>query len=343
MAMNPLDIRILIVGPNYIYQKTLRQMLTSLGFQNIDEAREGTKAWEAINRINPDLIIAQWDMPEITGLALLKLIRSNDSFSDIAVVLCTNEVTKADVVKAGEAGVNAIVIEPVSIENLETKIRIILEFEMSPTTKQAKTFMTKGDIYLKQERFEFALKEYGKVLDILESAEVYYNIGYIRTAKGEYDEALAAFRKATQINQMFAKAYKAMAEVYIKMGNKELAEKYLQMAGDIFLEREMHENAESVFNEILKLNPETINVYNSLGIIYRRQNRLEESIKLYEKAIKIDPNDENVHFNLGRAYLELNNPRMAKKSFIKAVMINPDFETAKGMIKAIDSAEKRSV
>ncbi|HNY63827.1 MAG TPA: tetratricopeptide repeat protein [Deltaproteobacteria bacterium] len=343
MAANPLDTRILIVGSNSVYQKTLRQMLTHLGFRDIEEARDGTKAWEALGRISPQIVIAQWNMPEITGLALLKLIRGDATHCDTPVMLSTDTITKADVVKAGEAGVNAILIEPVSIENLETKIRIILEFEVSPTTKKAKSFMAKGDLYLKEGRFEQAIKEYEKVLDILESAEVYYNIGYIKTARGEYDEALAAFRKATQINQMFAKAYQAMAEVYIKMGNKEMAEKYLQMAGDIFLEREMHENAESVFNEILQLNPDTINVYNSLGILYRRQNRIEDAIKLYEKAIKIDPNDENVHFNLGRAYLELNDTRQAKRCFHMALNINPEFETARGMIMAIESAEKRVV
>lgn len=343
MAANPLNTRILIVGTNSVYQKTLGQMLINLGFREIDEAKDGTKAWEAMNKINPHIVIAQWDMPEITGMALLKLIRGNPELCDTPVMLSTSTIAKADVVKAGEAGVNAILIEPVSIENLESKIRIILEFEVSPVTKKAKAFMAKGDLYLKEERFEQAIKEYEKVLDILESAEVYYNIGYIKTAKGEYDEALAAFRKATQINQMFAKAYQAMAEVYIKQGNKEMAEKYLQMAGDIFLEREMHENAESVFNEILQLNPDTINVYNSLGILYRRQNRVEDAIKLYEKAIKIDPNDENVHFNLGRAYLELNNTKKAKQCFHRALIINPEFDTARGMITAIESAEKRVV
>lgn len=343
MALNPLDISILIVGPDSVYQNTLRQMLGNLGFGQVNEAVDGARAWESIKRTIPNIVIAQWDMPEITGLALLKLIRSDADFSDMPVILSTEEITKADVVRAGEAGVNAILVEPVGIDNLESKLRIILEFEMSPTTKKAKEFMTKGDVYLKQGRLEPALKEFEKILDILESAEVYYNIGYIKTARGEYDEALAAFRKATQINQMFAKAYKAMAEVYIKMGRNDLAEKYLQMAGDIFLEREMHENAESIFNEILKLNPDTINVYNSLGILYRRQNRVEDAIKLYEKAIKIDPNDENVQFNLGRAYLELKNTGMAKKCFLKALKINPQFETARGMIMAIESTEKNAL
>ncbi|HHO75744.1 MAG TPA: tetratricopeptide repeat protein [Deltaproteobacteria bacterium] len=338
--VNPFDIQILIAGPNYLYKKSLRQMLDTIGFKKVSEVKDATIAWETIKRINPSIVIAQWDMPEMNGIALLKLIRSDSEYSEIPVVLWTDEITKADVVKAGETGVNAILIDPVSIDNLESKLRIIMEFEMSPTTKKAKTFMAKGDLYLKEERYESALNEYEKVLNILESAEVYYNIGYIKTAKGEYDEALAAFRKATQINQMFAKAYKAMAEVYVKMANKDMAEKYLQMAGDIFLEREMHESAESVFNEILQLKPDTINVYNSLGILYRRQNRLEDSIKLYEKAIKINPYDENIHFNLGRAYLDMNNPQMAKKSFIKALKINPAFDTAKGMIEALESSNK---
>lgn len=343
MAINPLTIKILIVSPNFVYQKSLRQMLGHLGFRDVEEACDGTKAWETIRRSGPDILISQWEMPEISGLALLKLIRSDDDYCDMPVMLCTSEITKTDVVRAGEAGVNAILITPVSIESLDSKLRIILDFEMSPTTKQAKAFMSKGDMLLREGRLELALKEYEKVLGILESAEVYYNIGYIKTAKGEYDEALAAFRKATQINRMFAKAYKAMAEVYLKMGRKDMAERYLQMAGDIFLEREMHENAESIFNEIMKLNPDTINVYNSLGILYRRQNRLEDSIKLYERAIKIDPNDENVHFNMGRAYLELNNSQMAKKCFMKALKINPNFDTAKGMIAAIESMEKRAI
>ncbi len=343
MAASPLSTKILVVGPNYVYQKTIRQILDKLGFSEIEEARDGTRAWEAIKRINPHIVISQWDLPEISGIALLKLMRADDEFSDIPMILCMSEVTKADVVRAGEAGVNAIIIEPVSIEKFETKFRIIMDFEMSPDTKKAKSIMERADNLMKEGRYEAALTEYEKVLDILESAEVYYNIGYIKTAKGEYDEALAAFRKATQINQMFAKAYKAMADVYIKIGNKAMAEKYLQMAGDIFLEREMHDNAESIFNEILKLNPDTINVYNSLGILYRRQNRTEDAIKLYEKAIKIDPNDENVHFNLGRAYLDINNTQMAKKCFAKAIKINPEFDTARGMLTAIESAEKRVI
>ncbi|MBN1637306.1 MAG: tetratricopeptide repeat protein [Deltaproteobacteria bacterium] len=336
----PLDIKILIVGPDFIYRKNIRGMLEMLGFTNVEETLDGTSAWESIKSSEPDIVIAQWEMPEMNGMALLKLIRRDPDFSEIPVILWTIQITKADVIQAGEAGVNSILLESATVEHLERKIRIIMEFELSQNTREAKAHMTKGDMHLQEKSYAKALGEYQKVLEIIESAEVYYNIGYIKTAKGEYDEALAAFRKATQINQMFAKAYQAMAAVYLKIDNKDMAQKYLQMAGNIFLEREMHESAESIFNMILKINPETINVYNSLAILYRRQNRFKEAVSLYEKAIKINPKDENVLFNMGRAYLDHKNIQMAKHCFQKALKINPHFDIAKAMLKAIESTKR---
>ncbi|OPZ59658.1 MAG: hypothetical protein BWY87_00892 [Deltaproteobacteria bacterium ADurb.Bin510] len=337
MALTP---KILIVGSNLIFRQNLRDLLERLEYSKLNEARDATVGWEMINNLSPEIVIAQWDMPEMSGLALLKLIRSDAQLNDMPVMLWAETITKTDVIRAGEAGCNVILLDPVSIEVLDSKIRILLEFEMSPATKKARVHMERGDQLMRQERYPEALAEYSKVLDTLESAEVYYNIGYIKTAKGEYDEALAAFRKATQLNQMFAKAYKAMAEVCRKMGNLKMAEKYLQLAGEIYLEREMHESAESIFNEIIEINPETLNVYNSLGIIYRRQNRHQDAITLYEKAVKIDPYDENIHFNMGRAYLDLHNPEMAQKCFAKALKINPRFELARNMLAAIESSSR---
>lgn len=339
MPISP-GMRILIIGPNAFYHKNLAAMLAKIGLANVDHADDGPTGWEIMKRINPGIVVAQWEMPEMNGMALLKLIRSDMQYSDTPVILWTTEINKSDVIKAGETGVNAILVEPLSLEILDKKISLILEFEMSPSAKKAKAYLDMGDSYMKAGLFDLALKEYEHVLNILESAEVYYNIGYIHTARGEYDEALAAFRKATQINQLFAKAYQAMAEVYIKMNNNEMAEKYLNMAGEIFLERDMHEKAESIFNEIISLNPNTTNVYNSLGIIYRRQNRHADAVKVYQKAIKIDPADENIHFNMGRAYLEMEEPHLAKECFIRALKINPNFETASNMVKALESMEK---
>ncbi len=331
---------ILIIGPNPLYQKNMKALLERIGFTHVRFSHDGPTGWEVMKQTDPGIVIAQWDMPEMNGIALLRLIRSDSIHSDTPVILWTSEISKTDVMKAGESGVNAILVEPINIENFERKITLILEFDISPTTKKAKTYLEKGDEYTKAGLFDMALKEYESVLSILESAEVYYNIGYIHTTKGEYDEALAAFRKATQINQLFAKAYQAMADVYKTMGNHDMAKKFLNMAGDIYMERDMHEQAESIFNEIISLNPDTTNVYNSLGIIYRRQSRHADAVKVYRKAVKIDPDDENIHFNMGRAYLEMGETLLAKECFINALRINPAFETASNMVKALEAMEK---
>lgn len=336
----PSDMKIILVGANAVYRKNIRDMLSMIGYRHIETAKDGPTGWELIKRSQPDIILSEWEMPEMNGIAILKLVRRDPDLNDTPFILWTSQITRTDVVKAGEAGVSSILVEPFNIEFLETKLRHIAEFEVSPSTRQAKSHMDKAEHFMRDKQYDKALGEYQQVLSVLESAEVYYNIGYIMTSKGKYDEALAAFRKATQIDQMFAKAYKAMADIYLQIGDKAMAEKYLQMAGDIFLEREMHESAEGIFNEIIKLNPDTINVYNSLGIIYRRQNRIEDAIANYQKALKIDPNDENIHFNLGRAYLDLNNPQMAKRSFIDALRINPHFDIARGMLEAIQAADK---
>lgn len=341
MPIKP-GIRILIIGPNAFFHKNMSSMLSKLGYMGVEHADDGPTGWEIMKRINPGIVVAQWEMPEMNGMALLKVIRSDPQYTETPVILWTMEISRGDVIKAGEAGVNSILIEPISVDLLEKKLGLIMEFEMTPSTKKAKAFLEKGDAYMASGLFDLALREYENVLTILESAEVYYNIGYIKTARGEYDEALAAFRKATQINQLFAKAYQAMAEVYIKMGNNEMAEKYLNMAGEIFLERDMHEKAESIFNEIIALNPNTTNVYNSLGIIYRRQSRHADAVKVYQKAVKIDPADENIHFNMGRAYLEMGQITLAKDCFVQALRINPDFETAANMVRTLESMERAS-
>ncbi len=338
MAINQ-DLKILIVGHNNFYRKNVDGMLHKIGLRKIEQTGDGPTAWDLMKKSKPGIVIAQWEMPEMNGMALLRLIRSDVDQCDTPVMLWTEGITRSDVVKAGEAGVNAILVDPFSVEILENKIQLILEFDMTPSTEKAKCFLEKGDALLNEGKLDQALKEFEKVLEILESAEVYYNIGYIKTALGEYDEALAAFRKATQINQMYAKAYQAMAGVHLRMGNQGLVAKYLNVAGEFFREREKHDKAESIFHEILAINPNTINVYNSLGIIYRRQNRLEDAVKLYQKAIKISPEDENIHFNMGRAYLDMGNPQIAKRCFAQALKINPDFDTAQGMLRAIESME----
>jgi len=93
----------------------------------------------------------------------------------------------------------------------------------------------------------------------------------------------------------------------------------------------LSQEAELAFNEVIKLNPNTTNIYNSLAILYRKEMEYEKAIQTYNKALKVDPEDENILFNLGRAYFDAEEYQKARDVFRKAHEIYPEFHEAELM------------
>jgi tetratricopeptide (TPR) repeat protein len=131
-------------------------------------------------------------------------------------------------------------------------------------------------------------------------------------------------------------SYKRMGEIHLKLGQSDQAQECLERAGEIFIDKYMDEEAEKVLLEALKLNPSTMNVFNSLGIIYRRQGKYQEAIRSYRKALRVNPEDEHIHYNLARVYMGVNNVTEARKSLIRAKELNPDFQAAQDLLRSID-------
>jgi len=97
----------------------------------------------------------------------------------------------------------------------------------------------------------------------------------------------------------------------------------------------MSDEAELAFQEALKIDPNTINIYNSLGIIYRKRGDYEKAIAQYQRALKIDPSDENIYFNMARAYVEADDIPNAMRFLEDSLKINPEFSLAKEMIREL--------
>jgi tetratricopeptide (TPR) repeat protein len=173
-------------------------------------------------------------------------------------------------------------------------------------------------------------------LDIHDNAEVFYNLGYILSIRGKFEEALSYFKKATRINGQHAKAFKQMGLIYQKLGRVDDAQHCLERAADLHLTLKEENEAEEILNAVLTLRPDTTNVYNSLGIIYRRQGRLDEALKAYEKALKVHPEDENIYFNVSRVYLESKDKAKAQECLKKALAINPGFVAAQDLLRATE-------
>ena len=308
-------------------------LLQSLGYYNYLQAEEGAEAWAMFRNFDVDMVICSNEMPDINALDLLKLIRSNEEYDATPFIMVAENVTTKLVFRAGRAGVSDIIVWPFSEETFKKKIKDIIELEQEPNFIEAEKEIKRGTELMKAGRDDEALKVFEGILSVHETAEVYFNMGYIKSARGQFEDALKCFHRATRINNDFARAYKKMGEVYSKMGKTEEAEKYYNRAAEIYMERKDDDEAENMYEAVVKLKPDTINVYNSLGILYRRQSRYDEALEQYRKALKVHPNDENIHFNMARLFLDLHRIDEATQSLTRALKINPGFTEARELLR----------
>ena len=311
-------------------------LLQELGFSQTLQAEDGSEAWALYQSAKVDFIVCNLNLPQVNGLAFLRTVRSAEEFSPVPFVLVAREVTAKVVFQAGRAGVTDIIVQPYTGESFTRRIKTAIQGVDAPDSQEAERHYRHGLELMKAGRMEEALQSFEQILSVHENAEVYFNIGYIKAAHGQYEEALAFFQRATHINNHFALAYKKMADVYRAMGRQDLAESYLEKAGDIFLERKQDAEAEEVFTLLSDLKPDTTNVYNSLGIIYRRNGRWRDAVNMYEKALKVNPTNEYIYYNLSRVHLEAKDPTSAAEALRKALEVNPNFGPAKELAKALE-------
>ena len=102
----------------------------------------------------------------------------------------------------------------------------------------------------------------------------------------------------------------------------EQEKKLFEQAIEFFNKKE-YDKSKSLYEEILKINPESSNIYGNLGVIYRIKGDINTAIKCYIEAIKLNPKNLLVYNNLGNAFKEIKNYKMAIKVYMDAIKINP--------------------
>jgi two-component system chemotaxis response regulator CheY len=119
------NMKILVVDDFQTMRRIIRNYLRQLGFNNVEEAEDGDVALEKLKESAFDFVITDWNMPKMTGIDLLKKIRTADNFKNIPVLIITAEAEKENVVQAAQAGVNDYIVKPFTPEVLQTKIEKI--------------------------------------------------------------------------------------------------------------------------------------------------------------------------------------------------------------------------
>ncbi|KJV05931.1 chemotaxis protein CheY [Elstera litoralis] len=113
---------ILIVDDYKTMLRIIRNLLKQLGFDNVDEATDGSTALARLREKNYGLVISDWNMEPMTGLQLLREVRSDAKLKHIPFVMVTAESKTENVIAAKEAGVTNYIVKPFNAETLKQKL-----------------------------------------------------------------------------------------------------------------------------------------------------------------------------------------------------------------------------
>lgn len=117
---------ILIVDDYKTMLRIIRNLLKQLGFENVDEAIDGSSAMEKMREKQYGLVISDWNMEPVTGLQLLREVRNDAKLKATPFIMITAESKKENVVAAKEAGVNNYIVKPFNAATLKTKLVSVL-------------------------------------------------------------------------------------------------------------------------------------------------------------------------------------------------------------------------
>lgn len=125
--MADLKMKVLIVDDFSTMRRIVKSILRQVGYVNIIEADDGATAWDVLQREKIDFVISDWNMPQMSGLELLKHVRTSEALKEMPFLMVTAEGQKEHVIEAVKHRVNNYIVKPFTPETLMEKINKIFE------------------------------------------------------------------------------------------------------------------------------------------------------------------------------------------------------------------------
>lgn len=122
------NLKFLVVDDFSTMRRIVRNLLKELGFTNVDEAEDGAVALQKLKTIgNFQFVVSDWNMPNMTGIELLKAIRADEALKHLPVLMITAEAKKENIVEAAQSGASGYIVKPFTAAVLEEKMNKIFE------------------------------------------------------------------------------------------------------------------------------------------------------------------------------------------------------------------------
>ena len=124
MALDP-SMPILVVDDYQTMVRIIRNLLKQLGFENVDDASDGSSAIAKMRDKKYGLVISDWNMEPMTGFELLRQVRNEEEIAATPFIMVTAESKTENVIAAKKAGVNNYIVKPFNAQTLKGKIEAV--------------------------------------------------------------------------------------------------------------------------------------------------------------------------------------------------------------------------
>ena len=122
------NLKFLVVDDFSTMRRIVRNLLKELGYTNVDEAEDGVVALQKLKTAgNFQFVITDWNMPNMTGIELLKAIRADGALKHLPVLMITAEAKKENIIEAAQNGASGYIVKPFTAAVLDEKLGKIFE------------------------------------------------------------------------------------------------------------------------------------------------------------------------------------------------------------------------
>jgi two-component system chemotaxis response regulator CheY len=121
------SLRILVVDDQSFMRNMVKAILKGLGVGEVDTAEDGSKAINLMNAANYDAIFCDWNMPNVTGIEVLRRMRSLPGYFKVPFIMLTAEAYRENIMEAMNAGVTEYIAKPFTPDILAEKLALALK------------------------------------------------------------------------------------------------------------------------------------------------------------------------------------------------------------------------
>jgi tetratricopeptide (TPR) repeat protein len=343
------DYVVLLAAPR-LTQAIYMDMLTPLGFKNIQTTHVDQQAISLMKKLKPQLMVATMSLSVYTGPQLLSVARQDPETARIPfVIIGMKEDEKGGLGEHVEKDKLARFIGlPADVQQVTRTILDLLAPLVDPVMEEAYSLTDEALERYKNGDLKTAAELYRKSLDLYEeNADTWLKLAAILSDLGEYDEAEVAYLQALGQNQYSFVAYLGLAELYERREDYELTVGILRQAlglaqrlkvsaksvarinffiGEFELRLKRLAGAEKSFSQAIEGDPQSAALREDIGDAYADKGYFAESEQHYEAAIKLDPGLAHVFNKLGIAYRRQKKYQKALELYDKARIHHPHDE-----------------